>query len=68
MSNFLFSLRGPIRRVFFGSWQTQNEISVWLFLWKVNFIELFKNEFRNYCLFLEDFLISHVQLSAPENS
>ena len=40
MSNFAFSLWGPIRRVNFGSWQTQNEISVWLFLLKVNFIEL----------------------------
>ena len=40
MSNFLFSLWGPIRRVFFGSWQTQNAISVLLFLFKVNFIEI----------------------------
>ena len=68
MSNFLFSLWGPIRRVFFGSWQTQNEISVWLFLSKVNFIELVKNDFRNYCFFRADFPTSHMQLSVLENS
>ena len=48
MPNFLFSLRGPIRRVFFRSWRTQNEISVWLFLWKVNFIELFQGTTPKY--------------------